>query len=134
MTIAYASLVLRLAVAAIFCTQGFLKCFGPHDRPHGRQASIKLIASHSWPFAEWLALLLGVSELVFGAVVGAGLVTRLATLPLMVTLIMAITVFKRGSGFVGGWDWPFSVLAALVAITILGSGQFSLDAAVGWNV
>lgn len=134
MTVSYAAAVLRLVVAAIFCTQGILKSFGPRGRPHGREATAKLIAGHGWPYAQPLALLLGVSELTFGVLVGAGLLTRLSTLPLEVTLVLAIVVFKRRSGFVGGWDWPLSVLAALVAVAILGAGRFSVDAVLGWSL
>jgi len=133
-TIDFASLILRLVVAAIFCTQGFLKSFGPHDRPHGREATTRLIASHGWPHAAELALLLGLSELTFGALVGVGLLARLSTLPLALILVIAIAVFKRRSGFVGGWDWPLSVLGAVVAITVLGAGEFSVDSVLGLSL
>ena len=45
-------------------------------------------------------------------------------------LVVAIAGFKWRAGFLGGWDWPFSVLAILSAIFILGAGAWSVDALV----
>jgi putative oxidoreductase len=128
------ALVVRLVLAAIFCTQGYLKTFGPPDRPHGRQASVRLIRSRRLPQAERLAALLGLSELVFGLMVGVGFMTRLAALPLGMILILAIVGFKREAGFVGGWDWPFAVLGLVVTTVLLGGGALSLDSLIGWSL
>lgn len=134
MTVDATALVVRLVLAAIFCVQGYLKTFGPADRPHGRSASVRLIRSGGFPQAELLALLLGLSELIFGLLVGVGLLTRLAALPLAVILVMAILGFKRKAGFVGGWDWPFAVLALVVTAVLLGGGAFSVDSLIGWSL
>ena len=134
MTVDLASVVVRVVLAAIFCTQGFLKTFGPFDRPHGRAASVRLISGHGWPRPDLLAALLGLSELVFGACVGVGLATRLTAVPLAVIVLLAIVSFKRGQGFIAGWDWPFAVLGLAVTAVILGSGGVSLDALIGWSI
>jgi putative oxidoreductase len=128
------ALVVRLVLAAIFCVQGYLKTFGPADRPHGRSATVQLIRSGGLPRAEVLAGLLGLSELVFGLLVGIGLLTRLTAIPLAVVLVLAILMFKRKAGFVGGWDWPFAVLALVVIAVLLGGGAFSVDSLTGWSL
>jgi putative oxidoreductase len=133
-TVDAGALVVRLVLAAIFCAQGYLKTFGPRDRPHGRLASVQLIRSGGLPQAELLAALLGLSELVFGLLVGVGLLTRLAAVPLGLILVLAILLFKRKAGFVGGWDWPFAVLGLVVTVAILGGGVVSLDSLIGWSL
>ena len=63
-----------------------------------------------------------------------GLLTRFAAIPLAAILVVAILGFKRKAGFLGGWDWPFSVLAIVVAIFVLGAGAWSIDALLGLPV
>ena len=76
-----------------------------------------------------LALLVSAFELGCGVAVAVGFLTRLAVVPLAVILVVAIAGFKFRSGFVGGWDWPLSVLTLLVVIALLGPGAWSVDAA-----
>lgn len=78
--------------------------------------------------------MLGVTEFACGILVGIGLIARLATLPLLATLAIAITRFKWRSGFIAGWDWPLSVFGIALGVLILGAGQFSLDGALHWGV
>jgi len=75
-----------------------------------------------------LAWVVGLTELVGGAALLVGLFTRVATLPLSIILVAAIVGYKWEQGFLGGWDWPFSVLGIVLAITLLGAGPISLDA------
>lgn len=134
MTVDVASLVMRIALAAIFCVQGYVKCFAAPGAPHGRFASQNLIRSAGLPFPAALAWLLGLTELGFGALTGVGIAVRIVTIPLLVLLILAIAVFKRKAGFIGGWDWPFAVLTLVSAVALIGGGQFSIDAAIGWSL
>jgi putative oxidoreductase len=131
MSLDAAALVLRIVVGTIFLAQGWRKVIGPPDVPHGRGPLQAMIASRGFPYPAQLALMVGSSELICGALVFVGLVTRLATIPLAITLIMAIVRFKWSAGFIGGWDWPWSVLGATVAIAILGAGAVSIDALIG---
>lgn len=132
MTIAFAAAaaILRLAAAAIFLAQGIRKVFAPPDAAHGRGGLAAAIGREGMPAPERLAWLVAVTELVGGAALGIGLFTRLAAVPLVVVLLVAI-YSKRRAGFLGGWDWPLSVLAIVVAILLLGPGPWSLDGLVG---
>jgi putative oxidoreductase len=78
-----------------------------------------------------MAMLISISQYVGGAMVMAGLLSRLALLPLAVTVALAAFVFKWKAGFTNGWDWPFVVFASCVTLLLLGSGSYSLDAALG---
>jgi putative oxidoreductase len=129
----WAAFVLRMVLAAIFVAQGAVKTFGRFEAPHGRAALTRMIEAESFSHARQLAGLLAVTELGCGALVALGLATRIATLPLLLTLGLAIVKFKWRSGFIAGWDWPFSVFGLAAAVLLLGAGRFSLDAALGFG-
>ena len=82
------------------------------------------------PVPHAQAVLVGTTELVGGALVLVGLLTRLASLPLLATMVVAILTAKRAElgsandlfGFV---EWTYLVLFALLALG--GPGRFSLD-------
>lgn len=122
-----AALVLRLVVGAIFIAHGRPKLFLPPDAPKGRAGLTATIARGGLPSPEAFALAVGVTELVCGALVLVGFGTRIAAVPLAIVMVAAIVLSKWRQGFVGGWDWPLSVLGALLALLLLGSGAYSVD-------
>ena len=126
-----AALVLRLVAGTIFVVQGWRKVVSAPDAPHGRKNLERLIARRNLPQPARLALLVGLTELVGGAALLVGLLTRLVTVPLAVVLVVAIVGYKWEQGFLGGWDWPFSVLGIVIALALLGAGPLSLDALLG---
>jgi uncharacterized membrane protein YphA (DoxX/SURF4 family) len=129
--VALATLGLRLVAAAIFIAQGWRKLFAAPDAPHGRANLERLIAKRRLPRPELWATLVAWTELIGGTLLLVGLLTRLAALPLVIVLLVAIFGYKWEAGFLGGWDWPFSVLGIVVAIALLGAGAVSLDAVLG---
>jgi putative oxidoreductase len=133
-TVALATLLLRLAAGAIFVAQGSRKLLAPAGAPHGRAALAATIARQGWPQPARLAIIVAATELVGGGALLLGLGSRLVALPLGVVLLAAIDA-KRRDGFLGGWDWPLSVLAIDLAILALGSGPWSVDGLLGlpWN-
>lgn len=124
---AFGLLVLRVVVGGIFIAQGHRKLFAPAEASHGRHNLERMIAAAGIPFSSRLALLVSVLELTCGALLLTGLVARLACLPLIGILLVAIRV-KLPTGFFGGWDWPISVLGGTLALLLLGPGAISLDA------
>jgi putative oxidoreductase len=125
--IAVATLGLRLVAGAIFVAQGWRKLFAAPDAPHGRANLERLIARRALPRPALWAVLVAWTELIGGVLLLVGLLTRLAALPLAVVLLVAIFGYKWESGFLGGWDWPLSVLGIVLAIALLGAGPLSLD-------
>jgi putative oxidoreductase len=63
----------------------------------------------------------------------AGLLTRLASLGIASTMVVAILLVHLKQGFFnpGGVEFPLSLLASTVALILTGPGAWSLDALIG---
>ena len=76
------------------------------------------------------AVVVGYSELVCGALLLVGLFTRLATLPLIVSMVVAILTAKlpdiHGLFDLVGAD-EFTYLCVLMMLALIGPGKLSLD-------
>lgn len=82
------------------------------------------------PAPGFHAVLVGYSELLCGAALVIGLLTRLATIPLIVSMIVAILTAKladlHGLFDLVGFE-EFTYLVVLVMIAILGPGPWAAD-------
>jgi uncharacterized membrane protein YphA (DoxX/SURF4 family) len=124
-----ATLLVRLAVAAVFVSEGVQKFLFPAALGVGRFVKIGI------PMPGVMAPLVGVIEIGCGALVAIGLVTRLAAAPLVIDMLVAIATTKvpilREKGF---WamaheartDW--SMLLGCLFLLVVGAGRISLDA------
>lgn len=126
MTVSLCALILRLAVGGIFAAQGASRLWGIPKAPAGQNLA-RLLEKRGLPAPAALATVVSVFEFGAGLLLMCGALTRLAALPLIVIVGTAVW-FKRKDGFIGGWDWPFSVLGGTVALLVLGAGAFSIDA------
>ena len=124
-----ANILVRVLVGAVFLSEGIQKFLYPDALGVGRFARIGIPIPHlSAPFV-------GVVEIVAGALLLAGLFTRLATVLLLVDISVAIATTKipmlLSKGF---WataheartDW--SMFLGLVFLLLAGAGPRSLDA------
>ena len=134
-----AAILVRLAVGGVFVSSGLVKLLFENQGP-GRFAKLGL------PAASQLAYGVGVTEAVCGTLVLLGLLTRLAALPLMVDMVVAIAVTKLpllvGPGpepvgampRVGFWAFVYqarldlTMLAACGFLVAVGAGLWSVDA------
>ena len=134
-TAAPASTVLiRALVGGVFLSEGIQKFLFPNEIGAGRFAKI------GQPAPEFLASLVGVFEIVGGALVLLGFFTRLAVIPLIVVMTVAIFATKvpilLESGF---WKMAhesrtdFSMLLGSIFLLLNGAGQWSLDASFYQN-
>src|SRR5439155_19570021 len=88
-TSAPASVVLiRLAVGAVFLTEGIQKFLFPNDLGVGRFVKIGI------PAPQVMAPFDGVFEIVCGALILLGLLTRLAAIPLIIDMLVSISTTK----------------------------------------
>jgi len=128
-----APLLGRLAVGLLFVSTGWGKV-------HSIEKVTGFFTSLGIPAPHFHAVLVGYSELLCGAALVVGLLSRLATVPLVVSMIVAILTAKRpdmhGIFDLVGFD-EFTYLVVLVMIAIIGPGAVSLDAAIvkwrGWR-
>lgn len=123
------TILIRLLVGAVFLSEGIQKFLFPHDLGVGRFAKIGI------PAPELLAPFVGIVEIGAGAFLLLGFATRLAAIPLVIDMIVAILTTKvpilMGEGF---WamaheartDW--SMLLGSLFLLIVGAGAWSLDA------
>jgi uncharacterized membrane protein YphA (DoxX/SURF4 family) len=127
-----AVILVRLLVGAVFLSEGVQKFLFPAALGVGRFAKIGL------PSPAALAPLVGTFEIVCGALVIVGLLTRLAAIPLLTIISVAIWATKLPMlSTQGFWamaheartDWCMW-LGALFII-LVGAGPWSVD---GWRL
>ncbi|MFO7977606.1 MAG: DoxX family protein [Bacteroidales bacterium] len=125
---AASTLLIRLMVGAVFFSEGIQKFLFPALRGAGRFENIGL------PNPEFLGVFVGFFEIFCGLLVLAGLATRLAVIPLMVIMTVALFTTKlpmlADQGF---WQMlhaartDYAMLLGLLFLLIRGSGAFSAD-------
>ncbi|MCB0347096.1 MAG: DoxX family protein [Bdellovibrionales bacterium] len=82
------------------------------------------------PFPELNAYLATGTEMAGVALLTLGLATRFISVPLMVTMVVAITTVHWSNGFAAsknGFEIPFYYLLMLFSLVVTGAGKFSLD-------
>ena len=134
-----ATIAVRGAVGAVFVVSGLLK-FAFENQGPGRFAKIGL------PDPAQLAYFVGSVEVVAGTMLIVGLFTRLATIPLMIDMLVAVATTKVPLLFGPGPEpvaaipktglWAFAyqarldltMLTACAYLLVVGAGLWSLDA------
>lgn len=124
-----AVILIRIMTGGVFLSEGIQKFLFPAEVGVGRFAKIGL------PEPQVLAPFVGVVEIVFGSLLLLGLFTRLAALPLIVNMLVAMASTKipilLREGF---WSMAhesrtdFSMLLGCAFLLIVGGGRWSLDA------
>jgi putative oxidoreductase len=124
-----AVILIRLLVGAVFVSEGLQKFLFPDDLGVGRFTKIGI------PPPDVLAPFVGVVEIVGGLLLLLGLLTRLAAIPLVLDMLVALATTKipilAKEGF---WkmaheartDW--SMLLGSLFLLLVGAGAWSLDA------
>src|SRR5437870_1644218 len=129
-TSAPASVVLiRLVVGAVFLSEGIQKFLFPNDLGVGRFVKIGI------PAPQVMAPFDGVFEIVCGALILLGLLTRLAAIPLIIDMLVAIATTKIPMLLANGfWSMAheartdYAMLLGLIFLLMVGAGRWSLDA------
>jgi putative oxidoreductase len=126
---ACASLLIRVSVGLVFLSEGIQKVFFSDALGVGRFTKIGI------PAPEVMAPFVGVVEIGCGALVLVGLMTRLAALPLIVDMLVAIASAKVPILVQRGF-WrmaheartDFAMLLGALFLLIAGAGSWSIDA------
>lgn len=120
--------LIRLMVGFIFFTEGLQKFLFPHLRGAGRFEDMGL------PAPEFLSYFVASFEVLCGAMVLLGLLTRLAAIPIIFIMVVAIVVVKLPVLLEENF-WvmlyiskiDFAMLIGAVYLFIEGSGRWSVD-------
>lgn len=135
-------LLIRMIVGGVFLSEGIQKFLYPAEQGVGRFIRIGI------PHPEVMAPFVGGVEIVAGALLILGLLTRLAAIPLLIDISVAILSTKipilLGHGFwgfslaklpyYGFWGMAhearvdISMFVGLIFLMILGAGRWSVDA------
>jgi putative oxidoreductase len=125
-----ATILVRILVGAIFLSEGIQKFLFPESLGVGRFAKIGI------PAPSVMAPFVGVVEIVFGACMIAGILTRLSAIPLLIDISVAIATTKVPMLLDKGF-WAaaheartdVAMLLGLVFLLIVGAGPWSIDRA-----
>ena len=132
-TASWAPLPLRLALGVAFVAHGAQKVFVSFGGPGFRQfISFSAPFTFMRPAAAWMGAA-AFAELIGGALVLIGLLTRLGAF--LITCVMLTVIFGvlRHKGFFApeGMELALSFLAMALALLITGGGQLSADRIIG---
>lgn len=122
------TLLIRLMVGAVFLSEGIQKFLFPALRGAGRFEKIGL------PEPEFLGYFVGGFEVICGLLLLLGLLTRLAAIPTLIIMIVAIATTKSQVLAEEGF-WPmmhgsrtdWAMLLGSIFLIIKGSGQWAVD-------
>jgi putative oxidoreductase len=122
------ALILRVPVGAILAAHGAQKLFGWFGG-YGLEATGEWMASVGFTPGYPMALLAGSAEFFGGVALILGLLTRPAAAVAAFTMGVALTVHLPNGLFVSnnGYEYALTLLAATLALALIGGGRFSLD-------
>jgi putative oxidoreductase len=131
---AKAILLVRILVGWVFLSEGIQKFLFPDSLGVGRFVKIGI------PWPQVMAPFVGVVETVCGGLLLIGLLTRLAAIPLVIDICVAlystkmVTLAKNGL-----WNTlheartDVSMLLGLIFLLLVGGGSLAFDARIGWG-
>ncbi|HMQ07367.1 MAG TPA: DoxX family protein [Saprospiraceae bacterium] len=122
------TIIIRLIVGTVFLSEGVQKFLFPAIRGAGRFETIGL------PSPEFLGSFVGTFEILCGVLILLGLLTRLASIPLIIIMIVAIATTKTEvlatQGFwemMHGSRTDWSMMLGSIFLLIKGGGRWSVD-------
>lgn len=125
--------LIRLMVGGVFLSEGIQKFLFPDDPDRGAARFARV----GFSSPEFMAAFVGTFEISCGLLIIAGLLTRLAVLPTIAIMVVAISTTKLPILLERGfWDMAhaartdFSMLLGSVYLLIVGGGRWSADSRV----
>ena len=128
-TTSKAIVLIRVLVGWVFLSEGIQKCLFPDSLGVGRFVKIGI------PWPQVMAPFVGVVEIVCGTLLLVGFLTRLASVPLLIDICVALYSTKIVTFAKNGlWSTlheartDVSMLLGLIFLLLVGGGAWSLDA------
>ena len=121
MQVSVVLLILRIGIAGMMFVHGFPKI---QMLINGDTSQFPGVMGMSPELSLWLAVL---AEVLCSLLILIGFVTRLATIPLIITMLVAVFYIHAADPF-SSQELAFHYLLTYLVLLILGSGKYSLDA------
>ncbi|HTE17141.1 MAG TPA: DoxX family protein [Armatimonadota bacterium] len=116
--------VLRVVTGIVFFMHGWTKVF-----VWGFEGTAAGFAQMGIPLAGIAGPMVGLLELLGGLALVIGLGTRWISIPLAITMLVAILKVHLGAGFFApnGYEFPLMLLAGTIGLTLSGGGALAVD-------
>lgn len=132
MSIALGLLIVRLVVGLLFVGHGAQKLFGWFGG-YGPKGTGGWLESIGVKPGVAMAVVAGLMELVGGLLFAAGLLTPLAAVIIVLTMLVAIVKVHGPNGLwatANGYEYNLVLIAIAIGIALIGAGDYSLDALI----
>lgn len=124
-------LLIRLILGVVFVFHGSQKLFGAFGGV-GLEGFTAWLSSLGVPLASVQAPLAAGTEFFGGLALLLGVAVRWVSVPLLVTMLVASFV-AHGQAFsaqAGGMEYPLTLAFVLAALSLMGGGEYSLEALI----
>jgi putative oxidoreductase len=119
-------LMIRAILGLVLMFHGAQKLFGAFGGP-GIEGMAGFNASLGIPFPELSAYLAASAELFGGLAIAVGLLSRLAAIPVVFTMLVAGFVAHDGFNMAtGGGEYAFTIAVVTAAIGVMGPGRLTI--------
>jgi putative oxidoreductase len=127
-----ALLVIRLSAGIIFMAHGSQKVFGAFGGP-----GLDAVMSPQGPGGGGIiGLLVSIGEFFGGLGLFVGFLSRFSAAAIIVIMLGAIALVHAKNGFFlakGGFEFNLALIGLLLAVLLVGPGQFSLASFLPWR-
>lgn len=133
MEMAFGLLIIRLVVGLLFVGHGAQKLFGWFGG-YGPKGTGGWMDSIGIKPGVAMAIAAGLMELIGGLLFAAGLLTPLAAVLIVLTMLGAIMKVHAKNGLwvtANGYEYNLVLVAVVIGIALIGAGEYSLDALIG---
>ncbi|MNZ77417.1 putative oxidoreductase MhqP [compost metagenome] len=133
MSLALGLLVVRLVVGLLFVGHGAQKLFGWFGG-YGPKGTGGWLESIGIKPGVAMAVAAGLMELAGGILFAAGLLTPLAAVLLVLTMLVAIVKVHGQNGLwstANGYEYNLVIIAIAIGVALMGAGDYSVDALIG---
>lgn len=120
------TIFIRLSLAGVFIPEGIQKLIYPDLLGAGRFIKMGI------PYPEFTGPFVGWVEIICGSLVLLGLLTRLATIPLIITMLVAITATKIPIWMGRDWVVTETITFHLRELKTYGFWSFMHEARLDW--
>jgi putative oxidoreductase len=111
--------LLRIVTGLIFLLHGLPKL--------NLEGTAGFFGSVGVPLPQLMAIVILLIEVVGGALLIAGVATRLVSLLLVANMAVAIALVRLQAGFIGGYEFELLLMTAAFALAVTGGGAYSVE-------